>query len=183
MYSAGQKRGLQKSFEIFSTHGSYVNDNNHSVAFSCSAFWAHSLWAGWILQDCSVLPPHSSSSSSSLPERWRNRSFCSEPLTLSVQALPPSSSPNRSIHLLHGGRNWFPQSVWSRAEACPVTHIAWEAAQAAEATEAAAFRPATACSAWTACTKIFSPTHKTKLFPCPLCADWARLSADEQVAI
>lgn len=41
-----------------------------------------------------------------------------------------------------------------------MTHIAQEAAPAAKAMEAAAFRPATARSAWTDCTKIFLPHTK-----------------------
>lgn len=36
------------------------------------------LWARQIMQDCSILLPHSSSSSSSLPEQWQKRSFCSK---------------------------------------------------------------------------------------------------------
>lgn len=41
-----------------------------------------------------------------------------------------------------------------------MTHITQETAPAAEAIEAAAFRPATACSAWTDCTKSFLPHTK-----------------------
>lgn len=133
------------------------------------------------LQDHSILPPHPLSSSCSSLELW-----CNEFLLWAFNTFSPDSHTKQLPELQH------PSSAWGQQLTSPInlqwlrslpSDLHWlRSCISSGGTEAAAFRPAAARSAWTACTKVSLPHIKSDC-SVPLCADWAYLSADEQVAI